>query len=557
MKKVQSFAIKVLVIVVTLLISLTGCNSSSSASVVYLKEGHLYYNGKKITEQFLNDWYEENDRTVSEQDVKGAVKLSDDGKRIFYLEKYMTFSACTLYCKDGNGSEKEIAKKVTSYLISGDGKKVAYKNFDDALYLYDFKDTQKISDNIIMFRLSKDGNRLLYVTKDYKLYIKDKDSKANLINDNIYKNNVSQAVFSDDENLTTVFFFEERPETDYDNPPEKIEYGYSLFACKDGKTAKRISKNANSTMSFWSFETGELYFLAIDDIEYYEYSDCIVNDMGEAGAEKYNRYSQSGTNVSYSSLWYYNGKDAKKIASNVSVVGSDVLQGKAVIAYYQNEKLPVKEVLLSTITDGQNMDEYIRSYLNSFVNLSMVRDGKASVITEEQKDYYAMTDDAVYFKEAGNGGKKGTVEKYSLKNGRADKLLYSVDNVYSSSMINDKLVYLKDYDRISGKLYIEEKLIADNVYSFDTYTDADGKDHMYCRTDYDKEKGTSTLKVYSEGKLITVAENSYYSNIKVFGSDLVYIIEEEPTAESTGDLYVYSNGKTKKIDSDVSFIIGG
>ncbi|MBQ2704440.1 MAG: hypothetical protein IJF58_02705 [Clostridia bacterium] len=547
MKKLSSIIVKMFAMTLVLsMLMLTGCSGSSSSSVAYIKDNEVYLDGNKISEQFLDDIYAKDD-SIAAEILYNVVKLSADGKRIFYPEKYIEHGAFSLFCRAGNGSPKAVAEKVTTYYVSDKGDRVAYRTRDEALYVHDLNNSEKIADKVVYYVFAKDGSRLLYVTKDYKLYIKDWGKKANLIDSYMFHNSYSLAIRCD-ENLNTVFFLKSKPKTD---DVSKTEYGFSLFACKDGKTAKQIGKNVSSVMDLHTFDTSEVYYVATDGKEYYKYADCLVNDMGQEGEEKLNSYRNDDVTILHKSLWYYDGKQSKKIASHIDTAGTFYQNGKKYVAYRQYEKQPVKELPLSKADKENDVIEHVKSYFNSFVKLSIISGGKTIVTSKTNKILVGITDEAIYFTGEKYGYPDSNLYKSNIKNGVADDKLIIIKDVSARyNTFKNSIVYKSK----AGDLYVDDKKIASNVHTFTVYTDDEGVEYLCCFTDYNKEDYSSTLKLYVDGEFETIAEKVRYDRVRNIDNDLV-LLNNYNKETSTFDLCIYSKGKLKKIDSGVSSYI--
>jgi len=144
--------------------------------VVYLKDGELYLSmldGKEPIE--LTSKFSSGDvgkDSVAVWLARQYVKFSEDGKRVFYPDKWDrdSYSFDLYYCNtSGNAEAERIAKNITGYAITPDGKTVYYVS-DETLYSHNLKEETEIEDDVQGFWVSEDAKRIVFLDQDYDLY---------------------------------------------------------------------------------------------------------------------------------------------------------------------------------------------------------------------------------------------------------------------------------------------------------------------------------------------------------------------------------------------------
>jgi len=552
MKKLSSIIVKMFAMaLVSSMLMLTGCSGSSKTKVAYVKDNELYLDGNIINQQLFHDFYDESGKQPNASDYKKTIQISEDGNIIYYPEEFMTGSCYPLYCKNNGSTPVKVCDSVSSYQISNDGKTAAYLDKDGYLHKFDGSQSTMLRKGVGSYKISKDGNRILYVTSENELCLYDKSSGLSSLGKELFQSGIDFSTRSDD-NLDTIYFITNIPTREVGTTDER---GSRLYCCTNGKDVVQVGSNVAGPMDMMYFqETDELYYLSSESYTYYNYTDYLVNDLGGEGEQKLEDLKEGRVAVSVHSLWHCDGKQSKKIATNIGIVGKRVKDNKATLVFKQYKTAPIEKMPLSKVTKTQIIDEHIKSIYNCFDNISVTSNGKTSVLSKTNKSFYALTDDAVYYNDGKNAVGGGVIYKAKLTNGVADEELTEIKNVFHRAMLNDSIVYIQNFKSNSGEMYIDGKKIADNVLGYTTYTDNNGNEQMYFLTDYDRESYTATLKLYIDGKLETVAEKVSYDKVRNIGNDLVYINNYDKEKQ-VGDLCIYSNGKSKKIDSGVSSFV--
>ena len=554
MKKLSSAVIKALAIFFALvMLLLAGCSDNSKTKVAYVKDSQLYFGNTQVTQQFLDDYYEEGKRPFV-SDFENLVQTSDDGSVIYYPEKFLKGSAYTLYCKNNGGKAAKVGEQVLSYKISSDGKTAVYLDKDGCFYKFDGSQSKMIHKDVNSYRISKDGSRILYMTKYYTLYLKDNATGLSLLGEELIPADISGVTRCDD-NLDVIYFItniptEERGLTD--------ESGFRLYICTNGKDAKLVGKGISGPINWYYFqETDEVYYLSSDSYQHYEYTDYLINDLGAEGEEKFESFRGKGGDISTYSLWRCDGKQSEKIASNVDFAGKRVDGNEVSVAFYQYKTATDEKLPLSQATTTHKIDEHIKSIYHNFDNLSVTSNGQTSVMSQTNQKFLALTNDTLYFREGTNEIGGGTLYIAKIKDGKAETPK-QIDNVHTCVMFGDSVVYIKDYiganSTYGGDLYIDEQKVADNVMGINTYLDAEQNERLYALTEFDGKNRSSALNVYEDGKLKKVSDNVDGTRIYNHQGGLVYI-KSSNTQTLTGTLCVYNNAQNKEISKNVYAVL--
>ena len=549
MKKLSSVMSKACLLILAMsMLLLTACGGST-VSVAYMKDNQLYYGKSQITTQFLDEFYTQSGKLPNAFELDNLVLTSEDGKIIYYPEKYMTGNTFTLYCKSGNSGAVTVCESVLSYKISADGKTAVYKDKDDNLYKFSNNKSTLIRADVASYKISKDGNRILFVTVDHKLYMQDKSRGLTLLGSEVLNGSSVEYITYCDENYDTVYFTTNVPSTEVDTTDES---GLRLFVCTDGKDVKQVGKNLTNATHYFP-ETGEFYYLVSESYRKYYYIDYVTNDLGAEGEQSLENLKYSGYSLSIYSLWRCDGEKSEQIATNVGAAGTGVYNGKECLVYRQYETLPVEKLALSKATSTKIIDEHIESLYHNFVNLSVTSKGQTSVLSQTDKDFYALTNDTLYFREGSNGSSGGKLYLSKIKDGKAGEP-QQIDNVYYARMLGDTIVYIKDYvganDSYGGNLYFGDKKVADNVMMIRSFLDAEKNEKMYALSGYNTKTRYSDLSLIEGDRLTKISADVSYDNIFNYRGGLVYI-KSSDIETLTGTLCYYNDGKSSEISKNV------
>jgi hypothetical protein len=477
-------------------ISIVAPNSSEN-SFSYIKGDELYYStvskpiGSQATANLTDD-------ASSVSDVNEQIRLSKDGKTLFFVEGYDGFGY-DLYYKKTSALKKEsnmIASDIISYEMNDKGNLVTYIKHGGDLYHHNLNEkSAKIDENVMSFVASDDGKRVLYAKMC---------EGAETFSVDIYLSKSGKSGEKIATGISSVKYITKDLETVY------YTVGSTFYKLKTGKEPKVISEDVISVVKV--YDSGELYFLKrVDDGSNTLYYDS-GNNKPVALIEKYYSLNASADNkpvIVFSAensdtkkkLSYYVAaeKTVSKIDYHLSSVDIDN-DGKEVYfitnidsktgcgdLYKANisNKIKTPKRVAGDVYDGYYISEgqyiYIKNYNDAtsagevYLNNKLVGNN----IYCDSLNYSKENKTLVYFTD---NTKENNASLFIYKSGKSKKIS---DNVYMSSLIftpEGELAYLKDYSIGKGTLCIcknkKEKVVTEDVnyvIGFDIANDYDGK----------------------------------------------------------------------------------
>lgn len=419
-----------------------------------------------------------------------AIKLSGDGgvSSVLYANtsnRYVLFEkndALYIYDSKSKDETTKIVSDVSNYTFTENDKYVVALDTDKNLYSYNFKGDKEKIDSDVTDAVGLTNEKIVYV-KDGSLYVKSlntkKDDREKIADD--YKS----ATLSEDGKSVAYI--------DTDNDLSV----YTVSSKKSNKIASDV------TSKYCDESCKKLYYVVTDDEE--------------------------------KTLYYYNGKDSEKIASDISsVLKTDVDRNMVVYS--------VADGGSSSSDDDEDDDDeaksltytlYFKKGTKDAYKIEDDLDGINKVYLYEGKDLYYITSDkelkygkvsgakvnsvktiaedlaSSYFDDYKGGyafvadaDDDGNGDLYVVKSGKTKKIDSDVN--YSYTVVNNdgtKIYYMKDYKK-SGDLYLNGKKIDSDVYSFNYVKDG----LVYYLKDYSSSKNKGDLYIYT-GKSTKIAED--------------------------------------------------
>lgn len=565
-KKIPSKYLKIgaaalaLILVIVLVSSLFGGEKAPNYGL-YMKEDEVYFtnlNGKAgnmITKKDLEDY-----------------TISKDGKKLFFID-----GKGDLYYVNTPGKKEatKLDSKVSDFMVSENGKIVIYEKNGD-LYKHNLKKEEKIAKDVNIQALSPDGKIIYYRNDDGDL-ICWKNGKEEEIDDDVY------ILYTSEDGKTIVY-------TD----------GEDLFTKKVGKKAKEVATDIAGASNL--NKDGGFYFWTYPEADMEDYFDD--DDV-------------SGEMNFLSTLYYFNGSKAKKIADNVYVdtdyTATNASFNRTMIMYYQFGKVAEGELdydeLMDLMEDDMDYEEAMIELLtevsgkcNRYIGING-KAGKCKIEDEIYKLYLSSNGKTMYALVDVDDG-EGTLMKASVSGNKVKSFkevdtdvavngvkgfLYTYANFGLSEIpdanFSDLFVYFKDVKNGEGELCINGKSAAEDVYTNGVVYNP-GKKTVMFYVDY--KDGEGTLCMHNGKKLTEIAEdvsgytvhrsgdvafrsdykdgeytlNLYTGKVKVVAEDVSrYVFTADgdimyltEMKNGEGDLYLYT-GKAKLIDEDVTSII--
>lgn len=232
-------------IVVAVAASLIFLPSSIADRFGYFKDGEIFISdfsegyGQQVTDNFKAD-------NIVFGNYRNFVRLSNNGKRIFYIDNY-DGTSYKLYSKNisnVNAKPLKISSDILIYDISDDGSIVSYIKDKGYLYQHDLKTQSDLIDkDVINFLASDNGKTILYQKssegdKSYQfdLYISKSGGKGKKIVSNVDSfKYVSQ-------DLSTVYYVSSS----------------SLYKLNIGKKPVKLIENIRDIIKI--YDSGEVFF---------------------------------------------------------------------------------------------------------------------------------------------------------------------------------------------------------------------------------------------------------------------------------------------------------
>ena len=506
------------------------------------------------------------------------------------------------YCKIGRKSEPvKIYSDVERYQVTEDGKMAIFIS-DGDLFTYNFSSDKalRVGVNVSSGVIITDGSYIYYKTKDGKLYgsetVSDNlEAKSELIAEGVADNiffdgysvsddgeyiaySTSAGVFIKTEGKPAEKMCDDYATLEYTSEDNSIFYyssNDSLYKYTLGGSSELIADNIESVLK--AYETGEMYFTVFSD-NALTLKDFVTDDMMDYDTQfedeyYYNYYDFMEENNEVwrrmnvrekiegdrrTSLWYYDGNTAKKIADSV-------LPGDYYNIYAADD---TAEVIFSAYNGGTKnfkLSEIVDNYatcINIYESEMVLRN---SLYDDIQSVYLAVGDQAseigrgeIKNPTIADGGKSvyyianigdqadgvgrmeptpgGNLFRLEIKNGTPGNAeLYDTDVAALADYIgkgyySPDVVYYKNYtqfeDQYSGDLYINKELVAYSTYA-----------------EFDSETGE--LYYYDDGK--QVRRNGQPVKNPDNESASSYRIEE-------GSLYMGEDSDKILVDTDVSAV---
>lgn len=581
--------------------------------VVYLKNGALYVNtlnGKeslRVTKKLTE--------SGSLYSAAAHVCVSEDGKRIFYPEKYLD-GEFDLYYRSTTDTKKEgerIAKGISGYTLSADGKMVYYVK-NSTLYKYDFKEETEIEDELKGFWYSEDGNKLLYLTEDYDLYQWKGGKKGEKIAKNIELFHVSEdasTVFYADEERNLYVWKEGLDAEKIDEKVSSFVIGYadgSAYYKKDTSITKTMADYiqddyASSDAAIkepvypnynnyewpqspqrpwsWGYASNEEYQKALEEYEalYAAYTEEYnkVNEQYHADVDNYNtqytEWSQKNRRdnlrknfasyeyeITTASLYYFDGEKSVLVAENLSTqaqTGCEYSHENAVYTFYLAKTENLEKISIDEITSLSTVNRQIQNALNEEIQFAVATKSAFREMEAENVENVEIAPNGkeLYYVVSKEEGR--TIYRVSLGGEISEAEEYDNGVEYVCGIIGDgALAYFKDFDseEDTGTLYIAKEKVAKEVY-FDIASTEDGE-RIYLWRDVKDREGT--LVYYDGEDLQEIEEDAYAYDYVLTEEGGILYLQDYSAEKREGELHYYLKGKEAKvIDDDVTLIITG
>jgi len=550
----------VVLIGVILAIALSGGKNNY---MLYLKDKDLFYSEiskikpMQVTEELI-DSNDVNNAILNRNadTVSYDVTLTKDGKTLFYFDKYELSAdgdvgSGTLYCRSATNAKKEPVKidsDIYGYTISENGKLVTYKK-NGNLYQHNLKDKKKIAGDVASWTVSEDGKVFFWTDEDGDLYMKKGNKDKKKLDSEVY------SITMINEKANAIWY-----EKNYDD-----ETGTFDFFKHDLKDKKKLASDVSSIYAIK--DSGEFYYTK-SETEEKAYYDFVENDTSEADEYLVESLKENKTNVTTSTLFYYDGKGSKELSKNANVYDYDF--EKNILIYAEKEDVKVKLSTIKSTYDVQNaIYDADRTYfvaLEAATSQIDADDVYTASISPEGDAIYYVADVAEPKEGEEDYVPTGTVYKLAISGKKVKKAEKYADDVYAGSLVvyeDGAVQYRKDYKAAvreedkytpaSYELYINNKKVADDVNGVIDYDSDNGTLLFYTEYNNDADKKCYTLN-YWNGKKVTKVSDDVYTAIYTPEGEVLYL-KDYNTEKYKGELFLFSGKKSKKVDEDVIAIV--
>lgn len=558
------------VLVILLVVSLF--SGSSDTGIVYLKDGqlqHILASGKDeahtLTERLAGkkDMDADDLLDLATDEIYGKVKLSVDGKKLFYPDRF-DGDEYTLYCQDLSNTKKDPVKidsgLTGDYQINDKGTLVTYLK-EQKLYQHDLKEKNKIDSGVSFFYMTDDGSKLLYEKPEEKkssggdapaasadadagskaekkrkydggsLHLKTGKADSVELEEDIYW-------YAANDDLSLIYFL-----IDYD-----------LYMVKNSGEAEKV---ATDVMAIWDVSKNGCYFTVQKENSIVSW-DLVKDDLQNQESERLQGILEDRSiDNPVSELYYHNSKETVLIEKQVrsyqySSAENDFLSYTAVAG----DALPA--IKLSDFEDYngsfenlvlETLDENTKTYILQgtkpaelpLENIYRMFAGEKAGTLWVMTDYDKKTKEVTLHEVKTSGGAIKSVEEID-------------DEVYYNAFLTDgkNYVYWRSMKDNAGELCWNGKEIADDAPIYGCRMDKDsGK--VFFMTDYSSKNGDYTLACWNGKKVIDVDDDVSMHTALGEGS-IAYLTDYSDTRQE-GDLYIWTGKEPVKLDEDVLYII--
>lgn len=541
----------------------------------YIKDEEIFGIETKKLEitQITKSFYEGETSIDSEQLFNVAswmgyyLKINEDGKLLFYIDKNGDSGGGTLYCRNLNKKEDEpikIDSDVVSYSVNDRGECVTYIKLDGnkgLLYQHNLVDKEKIDSGVISYNVSDDGKKLVYrKSDDASLYYKCAGQDKEKIDRDVSTSQVTS-------DLSIVYYIKDK----------------ALYKKCVGEDKEKIASNVSTIIK--AYDSGEIYYTKLSTIDinlkkYFEddmeqadaavsvpdynnlpelpwrsdYMEKIYRDDLRLQLEEDSYISKEGY-----SLCYYDGSDETVITNTLSDNGygyvyTTYAAQKPVVVFESYGCAPIKFSEIN-FESGRMISEDL---LYSSKNYCLAIGDTYTVINEETAEDFSINSNgtSVYFLDnVAAGSTSGDLYRIDIVNGVAQSAeLYNTDVSFQASyfVTDDKFKYYKNVSDSQGDLYINKDKIASAVTVYYDKYDEDS-DSMLFFSDWDSDLLKGTLYIYKDNKSTKIADD-VTAWTKTANGDILYLYDYSVT-HYEGELYLYKDGKKQKIDDEVIGLI--
>ena len=489
--------------------------------------------------------------------------INDEGDYIIY-SKHTDFES-TIYemSLKGTAAEKTKIDSNASILSAFPNEKKVYYSKDGSLYIKEFaKNKEKITSEYDILVSIVDNGSIYYmkreeITKKLSDFIRDDMAEA------------------DKEEIVL-------PEPNYSAEPEYPSASdYQTMVWVDSYWGWERHPETNE-WGYWDYVTDEEAYQAALDAYYKAYEawekevEQYYNDYNNAYARlqaKENRdylrelLDNEDNAVTYNkfSLYYWNKGTETLVADDVYESVLTRSNSASIVVY---KKYDVSSVDMMKMSELNDADIYYYDFiydLQEKISTSRKLSDEVYVAINEKEStidcsgattWSINSKGAIFFLDDYDNEKGyGELMYVPIKNGSVEKPV-KIDedvNLYVFGNENENIYYFKDLKDYSGDLYMNDRLIATDVYALSLYN-YKGKDKLLYFKDYSRSSESGSLCIFDNGKETRVFDDVSFF-VAVNDNDIAFLYDYRPE-RSKGDLMLYTGRKQPfPVETDVTAML--
>ncbi|MCL1829595.1 MAG: zinc-ribbon domain-containing protein [Oscillospiraceae bacterium] len=536
--------------------------------------------------------------------------LTKDGGKFFYLKSDGRF-----YVYDRKSGEKtKLSDDVSEFYVSAAGDYVIFDVFSDGEYsVYEMTlkgisgEKTKIDSNSVITGAFIDEKTLFY-RKEGSLYIKEHGKDREKIASDVYRvmavTPLKTAYYLKSEEITlklSSFMNDDMRFADAElaaplQPVYPKEPAYPNIADFEERTWVSSSYGSATNpdtgeRGYWDYETDyEAYDEAWENyseeyerwIEAYEnlmtsFSEAMALYEGKEARDRLRELLDDDENAltfTLTGLYYYSPQTGGALlAEDVAV---DYWYGHK---YAVSREIPVivyQKYLPSSASGDLTMSKIADEYGERFYAYDVIRDlkYKASTLRGVSDGVYVAAGDNeselecykargftigpggdIYFLDSFNDEKGyGTLTKVTVSSGTVSSPVALDEDVMSYHPGNGgkSVYYFKNLKNGSGDLYLDGKLLADDVFMPSVYNFKDSDALLYL-TDYSERTGRGFLRLLKGGSETKISDD--VSRFSPLSEKHVAFLADYNRERERGDLILWASGKTAVMDTDVTELL--
>lgn len=587
-KKLLKKLVAIFVILI-LLFSLSGC-AAKSYPVFYFQGKNMFYVGENGESwQVTDDFFKQEkayayDYSSADFDQARYITITPDGKGIFYVsvdnEGKNTDTISYRPFLQSDKAATEIDTDIFFFKLNENCNIATYLKSRQEKKLYSHNLTEKthVADGVEAFFVSPDGKKIAFLNDENQLYLKELGKENQVLCENVQKlisfDGKQVSYITDGRYLTTTLNKSEKEIDKNVCDVLKVYPSGEAYYIKDNTQIVNMSDfvddkylesdkglvkpTAPEFPQKKDYKPEAAYRLALE--EYYtkqvEYQQKLEEYYKKETRDGYRSLMNGKTvTIEQYSLYYYDGKKSVLLTDDMdddSIMEKGEFSENKAIAFVRVFTNPTKKVELSEAKSFYDIQKAAENaHIKASKNMVAIK-GDASVLEQSKalKVVFDQTGKELYF-----SAKTETeqTDLYKVSLGKKVKKVETYDtNIfdYYLEMAGDSIVYRKNVVKYTGDLYIDKVKVDAGIKVNSVNCSKELKLCTYCVENADD---TTTLKLWENGKVTTLAENCHSNEIMPNGS-IIYIKNFDVSTQQ-GELYLYKGGKETRLSDSVASIV--